>query len=181
MLHDRARVHLQAGAGGNGCTSFRREAHVPRGGPDGGDGGRGGAVVLLCDDSLRDLQSFRRKAIYRAGQSVAEAVLTLRVFYNARIDRAAGTAAAVLSSVHREIGIMEQVRRLLVIMASDCAANARCHCQLVTRHDERGLQRGLYAVHDHVRERWIIELLAKGNELIAGQAGQRVTGPKQRS
>ena len=41
---------------------------MPRGGPDGGDGGRGGAVVLVCDDGLRDLQSFRRKAIYRAGQ-----------------------------------------------------------------------------------------------------------------
>jgi GTPase len=68
MLHDRARIHLQAGAGGNGCTSFRREAHVPRGGPDGGDGGRGGAVVLVCDDGLRDLQSFRRTAIYRAEQ-----------------------------------------------------------------------------------------------------------------
>jgi GTP-binding protein len=68
MLHDRARIHLQAGAGGNGCTSFRREAHVPRGGPDGGDGGRGGAVVLVCDDGLRDLQSFRRQAVYRAGQ-----------------------------------------------------------------------------------------------------------------
>jgi GTP-binding protein len=68
MLHDHARIHLQAGAGGNGSTSFRREAHVPRGGPDGGDGGRGGDVVLLCDDSLRDLQSFRRKALYRAGQ-----------------------------------------------------------------------------------------------------------------
>jgi GTPase len=68
MLHDHARIHLQAGAGGNGSTSFRREAHVPRGGPDGGDGGRGGDVVLLCDDSLRDLQSFRRKAVYRAGQ-----------------------------------------------------------------------------------------------------------------
>ena len=68
MLHDRARIHLQAGAGGNGCASFRREAHVPRGGPDGGDGGRGGAVVLVCDDGLRDLQSFRRKAVYRAGQ-----------------------------------------------------------------------------------------------------------------
>jgi GTP-binding protein len=67
MLHDHARIHLQAGAGGNGSTSFRREAHVPRGGPDGGDGGRGGDVVLLCDDSLRDLQSFRRKAVYRAG------------------------------------------------------------------------------------------------------------------
>ncbi len=68
MLHDRARIHLKAGAGGNGCTSFRREAHVPRGGPDGGDGGRGGEVVLICDDGLRDLQSLRRKAIYRAGQ-----------------------------------------------------------------------------------------------------------------
>jgi GTPase len=68
MLHDHARIHLKAGAGGDGSTSFRREAHVPRGGPDGGDGGRGGDVVLICDDSLRDLQSFRRKAIYRAGQ-----------------------------------------------------------------------------------------------------------------
>ncbi len=66
MLHDRARIHVQAGAGGDGCTSFRREAHVPRGGPDGGDGGRGGAVVLVCDESLRDLQSFRRKSLYRA-------------------------------------------------------------------------------------------------------------------
>ena len=68
MLHDRARIHVQAGAGGDGCTSFRREAHVPRGGPDGGDGGRGGEVVLVCDDSLRDLQSFRRRAHHRAGR-----------------------------------------------------------------------------------------------------------------
>jgi GTP-binding protein len=66
MLHDRARIHVQAGAGGDGCSSFRREAHVPRGGPDGGDGGRGGDVVLLCDDSLRDLQWFTRKAHHRA-------------------------------------------------------------------------------------------------------------------
>ncbi len=59
---------MQAGAGGDGCMSFRREAHVPRGGPDGGDGGRGGNVVLVCEDSLRDLQSFRRKSSYRAGR-----------------------------------------------------------------------------------------------------------------
>jgi GTP-binding protein len=66
MLYDKARIFVQAGAGGDGCRSFRREAHVPRGGPDGGDGGRGGDVVLLCDDSLRDLQSFKRKAHYKA-------------------------------------------------------------------------------------------------------------------
>lgn len=66
MLYDKARIFVQGGAGGSGCLSFRREAHVPQGGPDGGDGGRGGAVVLLCDDSLRDLQTFKRRAHYKA-------------------------------------------------------------------------------------------------------------------
>jgi GTPase len=66
VLHDRARIEVRAGAGGNGCLSFRREAHVPKGGPDGGDGGRGGDVLLRCDDNLRDLQAFRRRAHFRA-------------------------------------------------------------------------------------------------------------------
>jgi GTP-binding protein len=65
-MQDRARIHVAAGGGGNGCLSFRREAHVPRGGPDGGDGGRGGDVVLVCNDSLRDLESFRRRAHFKA-------------------------------------------------------------------------------------------------------------------
>jgi len=66
MLYDKARIFVQGGHGGNGSLSFRREAHVPRGGPDGGDGGHGGDVVLVCDDSLRDLQSFKRRAHYKA-------------------------------------------------------------------------------------------------------------------
>jgi GTPase len=66
MLYDKARIQVQAGGGGNGSASFRREAHVPRGGPDGGDGGSGGDVAILCDPSLRDLQSFRRRTQYRA-------------------------------------------------------------------------------------------------------------------
>jgi GTPase len=66
VLSDRARIHVEAGRGGDGCMSFRREAHVPKGGPDGGDGGRGGDVVLVCDDSLRDLQFFRRTAHFKA-------------------------------------------------------------------------------------------------------------------
>ena len=68
MLSDKARIFVAAGAGGNGCMSFRREAHVPKGGPDGGDGGDGGDVILRCDDSLRDLQSFRRRTRYEAGR-----------------------------------------------------------------------------------------------------------------
>jgi GTP-binding protein len=66
MLYDRARIFVAAGAGGDGCLSFRREAHVPRGGPDGGDGGHGGAVVVQCDPALRDLQAFRRRQQFRA-------------------------------------------------------------------------------------------------------------------
>jgi len=66
VLYDKARIFVQGGGGGNGCLSFRREAHVPKGGPDGGDGGHGGAVVLVCDDSQRDLQSFKRRAHYKA-------------------------------------------------------------------------------------------------------------------
>jgi GTP-binding protein len=67
-MNDRARIHVQAGGGGDGSLSFRREAHVPKGGPDGGNGGRGGDVVLVCDDSLRDLESFRRRVRYKAGR-----------------------------------------------------------------------------------------------------------------
>ena len=66
MLTDRARIEVRAGAGGNGCLSFRREAHVPKGGPDGGDGGRGGDVVLLADPALRDLSSLRGKTAFAA-------------------------------------------------------------------------------------------------------------------
>ena len=68
MLYDRATIHVQAGAGGNGCVSFRREAHVPKGGPDGGDGGAGGDVVLVADRDLRDLSAFRHRRHYKGGR-----------------------------------------------------------------------------------------------------------------
>ncbi|HVU76093.1 MAG TPA: GTPase ObgE [Gaiellaceae bacterium] len=66
MFSDRARIHVQAGKGGDGGLSFRREKFVPKGGPDGGDGGRGGDVVLRADPSLRDLSSLQRRRWIRA-------------------------------------------------------------------------------------------------------------------
>jgi GTPase len=68
MFHDRAQVHVQAGRGGDGGLSFRREKYVPKGGPDGGDGGRGGDVVVAVDSSLRDLSAFRRVRHVKAGR-----------------------------------------------------------------------------------------------------------------
>src|ERR1700751_997903 len=67
MFSDRARIHVQAGKGGDGGMSFRREKFVPKGGPDGGDGGDGGDVVLLADPSLRDLTLYPRRRLVRAG------------------------------------------------------------------------------------------------------------------
>ncbi|HEX9380015.1 MAG TPA: GTPase ObgE [Gaiellaceae bacterium] len=67
MFNDRARIHVQAGRGGDGSLHFRREKHVPKGGPDGGDGGPGGDVVLVADPDLRDLSAFRSKRRFKAG------------------------------------------------------------------------------------------------------------------
>jgi GTPase len=66
MFIDRAKIHVQGGDGGNGVTAFRREKFVPRGGPSGGDGGRGGDVIVVADASLNTLLHLRYNPQHRA-------------------------------------------------------------------------------------------------------------------
>ena len=63
---DRVEIHLKAGDGGGGVVSFRREKFVPFGGPDGGDGGKGGSVCLVADVGVTTLSWFRRRRHFRA-------------------------------------------------------------------------------------------------------------------
>ncbi|HSO29824.1 MAG TPA: GTPase ObgE, partial [Candidatus Sulfomarinibacteraceae bacterium] len=66
MFLDRVKIWVRAGAGGDGAATFRREAHVPRGGPDGGDGGRGGSIHLRVDPGHTTLRDFRYQHHFRA-------------------------------------------------------------------------------------------------------------------
>ncbi|MCI8469775.1 MAG: GTPase ObgE [Eggerthellaceae bacterium] len=66
MFIDKVRIHVRGGNGGAGCMSFRREAHVPKGGPDGGDGGHGGNVVVQADASVSSLIEYRFKHHFKA-------------------------------------------------------------------------------------------------------------------
>ena len=66
MFVDRAKIHIKSGKGGNGAVTFRRDPYVPNGGPDGGDGGKGGSIIFKADRNLRTLMDFKYKRKYEA-------------------------------------------------------------------------------------------------------------------
>ena len=68
MFYDQAKVYVKGGDGGAGVVAFRREKYVPEGGPSGGDGGRGGSIILVADEGLRTLVDFRYKRHYKAAR-----------------------------------------------------------------------------------------------------------------
>ena len=66
MFIDKAVIKIKAGDGGNGAVAFHREKYITSGGPDGGDGGKGGDIVFLVDDNLSTLADFKYKRKYKA-------------------------------------------------------------------------------------------------------------------
>ena len=70
MFVDRVKIHIKAGNGGNGCVSFYRAKYVTNGGPDGGDGGKGGDVIFVADEGINTLMDFRYKKLFKAENGV---------------------------------------------------------------------------------------------------------------
>ena len=113
---DEANVRVEAGRGGDGCLSFRREKYVPRGGPDGGDGGHGGSVWLVARDGLNTLADFRIHRRFRAenGRGGAGKDRTGASGADLRIDVPVGTEISDLDT-HEQLGdLTEPGQELLV-------------------------------------------------------------------
>jgi GTP-binding protein len=143
VFHDRARIFVQAGRGGDGVVSFRREAHVPKGGPDGGDGGRGGDVVLVCDPSLRDLGPFRRRAHFKA-QRGGHAQGSNRHGASAEPLEVAVPPGTAVDDAEREVSweLVAPGRRA-VVARGGLGGRGNAHFKTATRQAPRFAERGL--------------------------------------
>ncbi len=112
---DEAPIHVEAGKGGNGCLSFRREKYIERGGPDGGDGGDGGSVFLQADENLNTLVDFRYQTRYRAenGEPGKGRNCTGKKGENLTLKVPVGTS--VLADSGEQIGDLTEHGQLLLV------------------------------------------------------------------
>ena len=118
MFIDEVKVHLRAGDGGSGCLSFRREKFIPKGGPDGGNGGKGGDVVLVCDTNQGDLEDYRWQP-HRAAQNGQPGMGRMRTGFDGKdflmllppgtqvLDLDTGRLVAELTEVGERITLLE--------------------------------------------------------------------------
>lgn len=103
---DEAKIQVEAGNGGNGCVSFRREKYIPFGGPNGGDGGDGGSIYLVANPNINTLIDFRYKRIFRAkpGQNGMGSDCTGRSGEDMQIEVPVGTiVTALLDDINEEV------------------------------------------------------------------------------
>jgi len=157
-MKDSARIHVQAGGGGDGCMSFRREAHVPKGGPDGGDGGRGGDVVLVCDDSYRDLEHFRRRTHFRASRGAHGQGSQRHGADGAALEIPVPPGTEVLVEADGTRHDLTRAGQRAVVAAGGAGGRGNRHFSTSTRQSPRFAERGLAGA-----ESWItlqLKLLA---------------------
>jgi GTP-binding protein len=113
---DEAEISVFAGNGGDGCISFRREKHIPKGGPDGGDGGCGGSIYLVADESINTLVRYTREVIFRAahGQKGKNKGCTGRNGKDTKINVPVGTRV-INNSTGESLSDMVRHNQVLIV------------------------------------------------------------------
>ena len=121
MFIDEACITVKGGDGGNGCMSFRREKYVPRGGPDGGDGGPGGSVVLVAGEGTASLLAFRYRPLIKAssGSHGQGSNKTGRSGQDREIEVPLGTVVLDEDRVRRLCDLVEPGQRFVAAAGGD--------------------------------------------------------------
>jgi GTP-binding protein len=143
MFHDRAVIQVVAGRGGDGGLSFRREKHVPKGGPDGGDGGRGGDVVLIADSDLRDLSVFRSKRAFKAGRGEPGRGSGKHGADGADVELTVPVGTQVLDEVGQTIADLVAAETRIVVARGGAGGRGNRHFATPTRQTPRFAETGL--------------------------------------
>jgi GTPase len=143
VFHDRARIHVQAGRGGDGSLHFRREKHVPKGGPDGGDGGPGGDVVLVADRDLRDLSGFRRRRWFEAGRGEPGRGSLKHGATGVTVELAVPVGTQVLDEDDQLIADLAAADARVVVARGGAAGRGNKHFATPTRRTPRFAETGL--------------------------------------
>ncbi|MFZ5969532.1 MAG: GTPase ObgE [Bacillota bacterium] len=152
MFIDKAKIYLKAGNGGNGSASFRREKYIPNGGPDGGDGGRGGSIIFIVDEGLRTLMDFRYKKKYKAdnGEDGRAKCMTGKDAEDLIVRVPPGTIVRD-EQTNRVIADLVEKDQKAVIAKGGRGGKGNTHFATATRQAPNFAESG-----SHGEERWVI-------------------------
>jgi GTPase len=170
LFADRARIFVAAGAGGNGVVSFRREAHVPKGGPDGGDGGRGGDVAFVVDPSLRDLAAFKRGSHFKAARGGHGQGANKHGATPDRLDVRVPPGTVVVDPERGDRWDLTAAGHLALVARGGSGGRGNRHFATATRQAPRFAEKGLPG-----EERWLtleLKLLADAGLVGLPNAGK---------
>jgi GTP-binding protein len=143
VFHDRARIVVRSGRGGDGALSFRREKYVPKGGPDGGDGGRGGDVALVADPSLRDLSSLRGRRVLAAARGGNGSGARRHGADGASVELAVPVGTQVLAEDGRLVADLARVGARVVVAEGGGGGRGNARFATPTRQTPRFAETGL--------------------------------------
>ena len=171
---DTGEIYVQAGNGGDGFLSFRREKYVARGGPDGGDGGRGGSVFLVATTSENTLRRFRMKRRFRAGHGLAGARSNKhgRSGDDIRIPVPVGTVASCLSTSGDESLRFDLVEDGQEALVAQGGGGGRGNARFVTPVNQEPLLREAGEMGEACRVRLEVKLIADVGVIGAPNAGK---------